>query len=157
TQSATGEEKTRTISHLAEVIRSEPGNPESGQIVYQRACGICHTLKGEGGQIGPDLTGYDRRDLPLMLLQVVDPNADIREGYVNYRISTRDGRTLAGFLKERTENGVAIQPYGSEPIRLSAEEIEKIEPQQTSLMPEGILENLSDEEVRDLFAYLMEE
>ena len=157
TQSATGEEKTRTIGHLAEVIRSEPGNPQSGQIVYQRACGICHTLKGEGGQIGPDLTGYDRRDLPLMLLQVVDPNADIREGYVNYRISTRDGRTLAGFLKERTENGVAIQPYGSEPIRLSADEIEKMEPQQTSLMPEGILENLSDEEVRDLFAYLMEE
>ena len=156
TRSSSSDEISKTINKLADVIQSGQGDEASGKLVFRSACGICHRLNEEGGNIGPDLTGYDRTNLSYMLLQVVDPNADIREGYVYYLIHTKDGRTLSGFLTERTDNGVTVQPYGGEPIQLSMKEIEKLEPQQTSLMPEGILERLSDTEVRDLFAYLMD-
>ncbi len=155
TKASSSDEKTKTINELASVIRSGSGDEAAGKLVFRSACGICHRLNDEGGIIGPDLTGYDRSNLSYMLLQVVDPSADIREGYVNYLIHTKDGRTLSGFLTERTDNGLTVQPYGGEPIQLSMNEIEKLEPQQTSLMPEGILERLSDKEVRDLFSYLM--
>lgn len=157
TKVSTFDEKAKTIQELARVIQSGAGDETSGKLIYRTACGICHQMNDEGENIGPDLTGYDRTNLSYMLMQVVDPSADIREGYVNYRIYTRDGRTLSGFLTERSDNAVTVKPYGGEPIQLSMNEIEKMEPQQTSLMPEGILERLSDQEVRDLFVYLMED
>ena len=156
TKSSTSEDKTQAIKQLASVIQSGSGDETSGKVVYQSACRVCHRLYEEGGNIGPDLTGYDRRDLSYMLMQVVDPSADIREGFVNYLVHTSDGRTLSGFLTEQTDNAITIQPFGSEPIQLSTSEVEKMDVQPTSLMPEGILERLSDQEVRDLFAYLME-
>ncbi len=155
TLNSSSEEKTNKINAFADVIKAQLGNSAQGKLVFQSNCGTCHHLKEEeGGNIGPDLTGYDRSDLSYMLMQIVDPSADIREGYLNYLIQTSDGRTLSGFLTERTDNGVTLQPYGSEPIQLSTEKIKSMEAQKTSLMPEGILERLSDQEVRDLFAFL---
>ncbi|HLT93337.1 MAG TPA: c-type cytochrome [Membranihabitans sp.] len=156
TEASSTDQKFQSIKRLASIIKSGTGEVASGKIIYSTACGICHRLNDEGGNIGPDLTGYDRQDLSTLLIQIVDPSNDIREGYVNYLIRTHDGRTITGFLSDRSEHTITVQPYGSKPIHLSMAEIEKLEPQSTSLMPEGILERLSDQEVQDLFAYLMD-
>nr|HPQ22712.1 c-type cytochrome [Saprospiraceae bacterium] len=152
---SSSEEKTQEMKKLAGMIRLSTANKGAGKVVFKKACGICHRMFNEGGDIGPDLSGYDRSNLQYLLVQIVDPSADIREGYVNYVVKTKDGRTISGFLTSRSEKNITLKPYGGSEISLSMDEIEKMEPQKQSLMPEGILERLSDQEVQDLFAYVM--
>jgi putative heme-binding domain-containing protein len=91
-----------------------------------------------------------------LLLNIVDPSLDVREGYQIYTITTRDNRQLTGTLLARSEHLIAIQPYGSiARIELSTKEIVDMEASSVSMMPGGILESMGDQEVQDLFAYLM--
>jgi putative heme-binding domain-containing protein len=117
-------------------------------------CGVCHQLFGEGGNIGPNLTGYDRSNVNDLVTNIVDPNAFIREGYTAYFIETTDGRKLTGMLKSNEGNTVTIQPFGGETITIAKSQVKSMEPQKTSLMPEHLLDNMNDQQVRDLMAYI---
>ena len=64
-------------------------------------CGRCHLLFEEGGRIGPDLTPFARTNLDRMLISVVNPSLEIREGFENYVVVTIDGRVLNGFLADK--------------------------------------------------------
>jgi putative heme-binding domain-containing protein len=129
----------------------------AGRTIFQSRCGSCHKLFDEGGNLGPELTGYDRSNLNDLLLNIVDPNADIREGYVNYLITTLDGRTLVGTILERSGSTVTLQPPAGEAFILHTDQIKEMQAQSTSLMPEHLLEGLTDQQIRDLFAYLMQD
>ncbi len=109
----------------------------------------------EGGKIGPELTGYERSNVNYLLLNIVDPNADIREGYVVHRITTMDGRTLEGKILSRNGDNLTLQSLAGKDIILSDTQIKEIKAQKTSIMPERILDRLSNQEIRDLFAYIM--
>jgi putative heme-binding domain-containing protein len=108
----------------------------------------------KGGKVGPDLTSYQRDDLGTMLVSIVDPNAEIREGYENQVLATRDGRTLSGFLVERDPKVVVLRGFDGADVRVPRAEIESLAPAGMSLMPEGVLDGLSESELCDLFAYL---
>ncbi|HTF21116.1 MAG TPA: hypothetical protein VK658_23735, partial [Chryseolinea sp.] len=104
--------------------------------------------------IGPDLTGYDRRNVDDMLTNIVDPNAYIREGYVAYHIITTDKRNLLGTLKSRSGSTITLQPLNGDVVVLDADQVSKMEEQKTSVMPEGLLNSLSSQEIRDMISYL---
>ena len=114
----------------------------------------CHTLFGKGGKVGPDLTTYRRDDLETMLLNIVNPSAEIREGYATPIVATTDGRILTGVVVEQDKNVVVLRGDDGKEMTLARDEIEAIKPSRTSIMPEGLLKGLSDQQVRDLFAYL---
>ena len=151
---ATSAEKQERITSLKKLIQAKPGNPEKGKIIFQRVCSSCHQLYGEGGAIGPDLTGYDRRNISDLLINTVDPNAEIREGYVNYLIKTADGRTLAGIIVNNSGQQIELRTFDGQLLSLPQSQIVEMKAQPVSLMPEGLLAPLSEEEVRDLFGYL---
>src|SRR4029079_3182504 len=130
------------------------GHPSGGHQLYNQTCGKCHLLFGKGGKIGPDLTSYKRDDLRGMLLNVVNPSAEIREGFENYVVRTTDGRTLTGFIADQDTNVVILRGADGQNISLSREEIEDLRATKVSLMPEGQLKALTDQQIRDLFAYL---
>ncbi|MEQ8679885.1 MAG: c-type cytochrome [Cyclobacteriaceae bacterium] len=142
------------MERVRRALSQKKGDPKAGKLIYQQSCGSCHRLFGEGGNIGPELTGYDRDDLENMTLNIVNPNADIREGYVNYLIEKADGQVIMGTIKDQSGGNVTVQPFVGAEIILSSAQIKKMEAQKTSLMPERLLEPLSDQEVRDLFAYM---
>ncbi|XOV94653.1 MAG: c-type cytochrome [Bacteroidota bacterium] len=142
------------LDRVRKALATKTGDPKAGQLIYQRSCGSCHTLFGEGGNIGPELTGYDRKDLETLTLNIVNPNADIREGYVNYLIQKTDGQVIMGTIKDQSGGNVTIQPFGGTEITLPSSKISKMEAQHTSIMPERLLTPLSDQEIRDLFVYL---
>lgn len=152
---ATAEEKNESIARYIKIIKSGSGNEEKGKVLYANNCGICHRLFDAGGTIGPELTGYDRNNINSMLLNIIDPNADIREGYVIHRVTTTDGRTLEGKIVSRNGDAITLQPVGGKDIILSATRIKEMKAQQVSLMPERILDRLTDQEVRDIFKYIM--
>jgi putative heme-binding domain-containing protein len=152
---ATSAEKNDRIAQVAQVLKTGPGNLSLGQPIFQSSCGSCHKLFGEGGTLGPDLTGYERGNVNYLLTHIIDPNIDIREGYDYYHVTTTDGRTLVGTIAARRGTTITLQPVGGEAITLTANQIKSLKAQPTSLMPERLLDNLTDQQIRDLFAYIM--
>ena len=149
-------EKTKRINRYADVLASgKKGDLKNGRNLFLSTCGACHRLFNEGGMLGPELTGYDRSDVDYLLLHTVDPNADIREGYEVQRIVTVDGRILEGRIKSQTGGTTTFEPpLGGKPTTLSKDKIVEMQVQQTSFMPERLLEPMTDAEIRDLFSYL---
>lgn len=145
------------IARAEKALSAGNGTSTQGKIVFTNLCGSCHKLFDEGGTIGPDLTGYDRGNHKELLLNIADPNAYIREGYVNFHIITTDGRTIDGNVTDQNNRSVTIKPFGEESISLSVDQIKEITPQKTSIMPERLLEGLDDQKIRDLFAYMMKQ
>lgn len=142
------------IDRLTTILGETTGNPYQGKKLFGESCGKCHRLFEDGGRIGPDLTSYKRSDLHGMLLNVVNPSAEIREGFENYLVRTDDGRTLNGFIADQDPQVVVIKGADGQSISLAREEIEEMRAVKVSVMPEGALKNFSDQQIRDLFAYL---
>lgn len=153
-EGASTEEMKQQLEKYAPVARAEGGVPFEGKKLYMQSCGKCHLLFGEGGRIGPDLTTFKRDDVTHILLNVVNPSAEIREGFESVAVVTTDGRTVTGFLADQDNRVVVVRGVDGQNITISRDDIEEIVPQKKSLMPEGLLKNLTDEQVRDLFTYL---
>ncbi len=153
-QGATTAEMRAEIERLIAVISQGSGNPYEGKQLYRASCGKCHELFEEGGQIGPSLSAYQRDDLGAMLLNVVNPSAQIREGFENYALFTADGRTLTGFIADQDNQVVILRSHDGQTTLIPREQIEDLRALPQSLMPEGLLKTLSDQQIRDLFAYL---
>ena len=153
-EGATTAQMQEQIARLADTIRNGSGSPYAGKKLFTANCAKCHTLFGQGGQIGPDLTSYKRDDVGNMLVNIVNPSAEVREGFETFQALTDDGRVVSGFLVDRDNQVVVLRGADGQTVSLAQDEIEEMVPQRKSLMPEGVLAKLSDQEVRDLFAYL---
>lgn len=128
-------------------------NPSHGRAVFQKTCANCHRLYGHGGTIGPDLTGSGRANLDYLLLNMVDPNATVGAEYRTSVIVMKDGRVLTGIVTTKNDRTLTLQT-AQDRITLSQSDIEELKLQNTSLMPDGQLQTLSEEQVRDLVRYL---
>lgn len=124
-----------------------------GRSIFDRACGSCHKLYGAGGEIGPDLTGSGRDNLDYLLENIVDPSAAVSADFRMVVAAMRDGRVLNGLIKEQSPRTVKLQTQ-TELVALDRSEIEALRPSPSSLMPDGLLETLTQTEIRDLIAYL---
>jgi putative heme-binding domain-containing protein len=142
------------IDRLRRIITAGSGDPYKGEPTFLQRCAGCHTLFHKGGHIGPDLTPYQRDDLGTLLPSIVDPSAEIREGYVNQIATTTDGRTLSGFLVDQDDTVLALRGLDGQDIHLARREIRELRASSASLMPDGILAGLDDQALRDFFAYL---
>ena len=89
-----------------------------------------------------------------MLLNIVNPSAEIREGYSTSIVAMTDGQILSGIMVESDKNVVILRADNGKESALARAEIDAMRPSRTSIMPEGLLNELSDQQVRDLFAYL---
>ena len=129
------------------------GDLKNGKQVFQRSCAACHTIYGSGGIIGPELTGSNRADLDYILLNIIDPNEDIGEGYQIVNINTQSGRMFSGNIKSEDDQRVVLNMFGQEFIIPKSDIISRNQIE-TSMMPEGLLDNLTKDEVRDMIRYL---
>jgi putative heme-binding domain-containing protein len=135
----------------ADALKS--ADPSRGRAVFNRTCLQCHRLYDSGGDVGPDLTGSDRANLDYILENVLDPSAAVGRDYRLTTIATSDGRILEGIIREQSSASVTIQT-ANERVILPREDVEEMKVSDASMMPEGLFEKLSEEEVRDLVSYL---
>jgi len=132
---------------------SQPGDASRGRAVFARVCQQCHTLFDAGGKVGPDLTGSNRGDLEYILQNILDPNAVIPNEYRASTIDLKDGRSLTCIVKQQDDKSVTVVTQ-TETLVLPRNEIESLQQSELSMMPEGLLAPLTDQEVRDLIYYL---
>src|SRR5262249_43813865 len=110
-------------------------------------------LFGEGNTIGPDLTGYNRAELDYLLVKIIDPSSQVAKDYHMSIVATQDGRVLTGIVVERSPTRLILQT-ATERIVLAKDDVETVKDSPLSIMPEGQLDALSKEQVRDLIGYL---
>jgi putative heme-binding domain-containing protein len=124
-----------------------------GRALFARTCASCHRLFGEGGTIGPELTGSQRANLDYILENILDPSAVVAKDYQVTLIATNDGRLITGIIKQETDKAVSVQTQ-NEVVLVPRNEIESRTSSRLSMMPEGLLAPLKNDEVRDLIGYL---
>jgi putative heme-binding domain-containing protein len=134
--------------------RLAKANVHNGFVLYTNTCGKCHNLFGQGGTIGPGLTGANRTSLEYWLENVLEPNAIIGRDYQMSTFVTTDGLVLNGLVVEENDNAVTIQTV-NEKVVLPVHRIDARRQSESSIMPAGQLQTMSEQEVIDLFAYLM--
>ncbi|MFN9721012.1 MAG: PVC-type heme-binding CxxCH protein, partial [Planctomycetota bacterium] len=147
-------EAQQEISRIRTALDLGSGNPRNGKPIFMQNCGRCHLLFEEGGKIGPDLTPFDRNNLDRMMSSIVNPSLEIREGFENHVVLTTDGRVLNGFLADRDTQVVILRGVDGQNIVLKTSEIDDMKAVPQSVMPEGILKALTEQQLRDLFAYI---
>jgi putative membrane-bound dehydrogenase-like protein len=146
--------KRARINSIKHMLGTGVGNPLHGRQLFHKHCANCHTLFGEGNKVGPDLTGADRKDLEFLVTSTVDPSAVIRKEYLAYKVATTDGRLLTGLMAESTPKTVTLLDEKNQRTVLDRQDIDTLTPSAHSLMPESILDPLSDQDIRDLFSHL---
>ncbi len=128
-------------------------DPVKGRQLFIKSCHQCHKLYGDGGTIGPDLTGSNRNNLDYLLSNILDPSAEVAQDYRMSIVETVNGRVITGLIVERTPSRIVLQT-ATDRITLPVEEIEELRPSTQSIMPTGQIDKLSKEEIRDLIGYL---
>ncbi len=147
-------DKLADIARFKKLITtSPPGDMRQGRAVFARVCQQCHTLFEVGGKVGPDLTGSNRGDLDYILQNIVDPNAVIPNEYQTWNLDTKDDRAITGIVLKQDDNAVTIAT-ANEIIVVPRGEVASLRQGTLSMMPEGLLQPLTEDEVRHLISYL---
>ncbi len=126
----------------------------NGRQVYERSCAVCHKMNNLGGDLGPDLTGSNRTNLNYLLQNIIDPSAELQDDYRMVYASLSDGRTVAGNISVQNDQSITLKTIGQEKLVIPRSSIVSMEISDQSMMPEGLLENLSEADAIDLMAFL---
>jgi len=146
------QEESRRIQSI---VAAGTGSGEKGKLIYSQRCASCHTLFQEGGKIGPELTGYERQSLDFWSVAILDPSIEIREGFGAYICKLRDGQIQTGMLEKQDATGIVLKDLAGQAHAIRIGEITSLDASPVSVMPVGLLNGLSDSDLRDLFSYLM--
>jgi putative membrane-bound dehydrogenase-like protein len=148
--------KQQRMTAVAALIAENKGDAKAGKLVFAIACAACHRLRGQGGNIGPNLDAYQLNNPGFLIPAVVDPSLGIREEYAGFNVVTKDSQRLTGFIAQNTPQFIVLRDLAQNSITLPRNEIKDLQAMPMSLMPEGLLDTLTPQQVRDLFAFLMQ-
>lgn len=156
----TSDQKKKRMAELKAALTPEvlaKADIEKGRAVYTQTCAACHTLfdLGQtGANLGPNLTGSGRGDINYLLENIIDPSAIVPADYKLSTVTLKDGRVLSGFISSQNAQTMTLRTM-TETQTLDRTTVAKTEASAQSLMPEGILDALTPDQIRDLFGFLM--
>jgi putative heme-binding domain-containing protein len=144
----------RTIPEIA------GGNWNDGKALFFSkvpGCFVCHTKDGEGGKVAPDLSNLIHRDFESVNKDIRQPSAAINPDYLQYTIKLEDGKVLNGIVTAASESEIKLGDASGQTVAIPRASIKSMLTSKQSLMPEGLLEALNPQQVKDLFTYLLSE
>ncbi len=136
-------------------LASQPGDMARGKQLAQASCLICHQVQDEGIAIGPDLSGAGAMGIDSLLRNILTPNDALESGYYRHDIRLTDGTFTSGFLAAESEETLTLRRIGADDLVIPRNQIASHNIAKRSLMPEGLIDRYSDQQVSDLFAYLL--
>ena len=130
------------------------GDPAGGKKIYEERCISCHRSSGEGFSLGPDFVTVKTTGKEKILVNLIDPNAEVRPEFVGYTVETKDDESLLGLVANETGSSVTLrQAYGRENVILRAN-ISSMKSQGQSVMPEGLEAGLTQQQMADLLEFI---
>ncbi|MAT30653.1 MAG: hypothetical protein CMP29_02545 [Roseibacillus sp.] len=153
--------KAERITEIKALLSAERpiGNPSDGYTVFAQQCAACHKFRDQGRDIGPDLTGYEMKNLDYLVPAIIDPNLGIREGFELSTITLRPAGNatsaiLTGFITDANDLTVTIKDLSGIRTVIARKDLSQLTRAPVSVMPDGLLDQLTDQQIRDLVAYL---
>ncbi len=153
---STPDDKLKQIEQYKKMLTPDvlaKADASAGRAIYAKTCQQCHMLYGEGGKVGPDLTGSNRADIDYLMVNIVDPSAVIAKDYQVTNIWTKEGDILSGIMTREDEKSVTLMTETTTST-IERKDIDTIKKSELSMMPEGILLPMSPKELADLVVYL---
>jgi putative heme-binding domain-containing protein len=136
-------------------VLSAAGDASRGQQMFQKICATCHRLDGFGHEIGPNLASFRNRGAEAILVNVLDPNREVNPQFVNYVVTTDDGRAVTGMIASETANSVTLRRAENATDTVERSQIEELRSTGLSIMPEGLEKQIDPGKMADLLAYLL--
>lgn len=130
------------------------GDDLRGKQVFREHCSTCHRLEGVGNEVGAELKGIRQRGMASVLLNILDPNREVKPEYLAYAVVTTDGRTLTGMIATETANNITVRQIDGTSITVQRNQIKELRSLGMSFMPEGLEFNVDEKAMADLLAYL---
>ena len=146
-------DRQKVIDEILPVVLAG-GDAARGKAVFKEQCGKCHMHSGEGGKVGPELTGMAVHPAKELLIHVLDPNRSVEGNYRAYTVSTDDGRVVTGLLASESKTAVEIIDAEGKRVAIQRGEIDQFVPSPNSLMPVGFEKQIKPEGFADLLAFL---
>ncbi len=134
------------------------GNWLSGKKIFfgdQAACSKCHVVGKEGTKIGPDLSNLIHRDYASVLKDIIEPNAAINPDHISYNVELKDGESLSGVLVSSSETESKFADASGKITTIAKNKIAAMKPSTLSLMPEGLLQAITEQQRKDLLTFLL--
>jgi putative membrane-bound dehydrogenase-like protein len=146
-------DRQKVIDEILPVVKAG-GDAARGKLVFKEQCGTCHTYSGEGGRVGPELTGMSVHPVQELLVHILDPNRSVEGNYRAYTVSTDDGRVVTGLLASESKTAIEIVDAEGKRVAIQRNEIDAFQPSPNSLMPLGFEKQIKPEGFADLLAFL---
>ncbi len=147
-------EREKVIARMRNVLREKPGDPWKGKAAFEKTCLQCHTIFGKGNTVGPDIAVNGRETLDAILTNLLDPNLVIGKDYYAWTLLEKSGRILSGLLVENSDQRAVLKVAGGKEEVVAKKDIRTLEMAEVSLMPEDLEKTISEDEFRDLVAFL---
>jgi putative membrane-bound dehydrogenase-like protein len=126
-----------------------------GKLAFQKNCASCHRLSGEGFEVGPNLETVRHHAPSQILTNILDPNREVSPNYLEYLVTTKDGKTASGVIVSETVTGLVLKRSGGVQETILRQNIEEMSCTNRSLMPEGLEQTIDPQEMADLLAFLL--
>ena len=146
-------DRQKVIDEILPVV-ARGGDADRGKTLFKEQCGKCHMHSGEGGKVGPELTGMAVHPAHELLIHILDPNRSVEGNYRAYTVSTDDGRVVTGLLAAESKTAVEIVDAEGKRVAIQRSEIDEFTPSPNSLMPVGFEKQIKPEGFADLLAFL---
>ncbi len=130
------------------------GDIERGRMTFRKTCAACHKLEGVGEQLGADLNAIKDRGTAAVLLNILDPNREVKPQFLSYILVKTDGRSMSGLITSETANSLTLRKADNTNETVLRVDIEELKSTGLSFMPEGLEKQLTVEAMADLLAYL---
>ena len=130
------------------------GDRRRGVAVFARNCQTCHQHQGQGHRVGPDLSGIAGRAPEALLIDILDPNREVAPDFTMLTVANRRGQVFSGLLAEETATSLKLRRAEGIEETLLRSEIDELRSTGQSLMPEGLEQTISLQEMADLIAFL---
>jgi putative membrane-bound dehydrogenase-like protein len=147
------QDRQTLVSEYYTSLPSVTGDPHRGRESFQTNCALCHTFKGQGNAIGPDITDIRNKPLSGLLTDILDPNRVVETRFGSYQVDLKDGRSLMGLITEENDTGITLVAPGIEE-EIPYNQITNKRATGLSLMPPGMENALDPQAMADLVAFL---
>jgi putative membrane-bound dehydrogenase-like protein len=130
------------------------GDSAKGATIFANTCATCHFLRGQGHAVGPNLAALADKTPADFLTAILDPNAVVEPRFVAYNIETKDGRSLSGIVSAETATTLSLVQGGGGQETVLRSDIQEMRASGLSLMPDGLEQNMTPQDLANLIAYL---